>query len=384
MYINSLRMVSFALKLKGRTYNIFNKIKRKLRYQLGTLLYQILLQNNSYSVKFAYFLLCQLKMIRTWDPWIMKKGNEYHAFCLASFITEEPFWMTGIILHLVSKDLEKWSFADVTLQPDDCQWRNGRILAGSCVEENNKFYLFYSASPQKPNILTERIGLAVSNNLQNWEQQLDVLIVLDYKIYANSRRTDSIYEHCQCRDPYVLKCDVTNQYYLIFTTAISDAHEHYRGCVGLAVSQSIDGPYKLLKPLLFPHLHEEINNGIFYELERPQLIIKNGKYYLFFSAWGHSINPNALDYYSELNLDKSALYCYVSDSLDGLYKHVSEFKIVPGSEKTGMYGTNFLQDENGEWFAYGWYLERFTCEISRKFRVNWDADIPRILIPNQD
>jgi hypothetical protein len=39
---------------------------------------------------------------------------------------------------------------DVSVQPDDYQWRNGRILAGTCVEENNKFYLFYSASPQKP------------------------------------------------------------------------------------------------------------------------------------------------------------------------------------------------------------------------------------------
>ncbi|MBW4477258.1 MAG: glycoside hydrolase family 68 protein [Tolypothrix brevis GSE-NOS-MK-07-07A] len=384
MYINSLKLVSSALKIKCKISNIHKKIKNKLRYQLGILLYEILLQNQRYTVILAYFLLCKLKMIRTWDPWIMKKGNEYHAFCLASFITEEPFWMTGVILHLVSKDLEKWSFTDVTMQPDDCQWRNGRILAGSCVEENNKFYLFYSASPQKPNILIESIGMAVSDDLRTWQQQPDVLIVLDYKIYANSQRTDTIYEHCQCRDPYLVKCDVKNQYYLIFSTAISDAHHHFRGCIGLAVSQSIDGPYQLLKPLLFPHVNDETNNGIFYELERPQLIIKNGKYYLFFSAWGHTINPKASENYSELNLDKSALYCYVSDSLDGLYKPVPEFKIVPGSEKTGMYGTNFLQDEDGEWFAYGWYLETFTCEIGRKFPVIWDTEIPRILIPNQD
>jgi hypothetical protein len=54
----------------------------------------------------------------------------------------------------------------------------------------------------------ESIGLAVSNDLRSWQQQPDVLIALDYRIYGNSKRNDTTDEHCQCRDPYILKCNV--------------------------------------------------------------------------------------------------------------------------------------------------------------------------------
>ena len=73
----------------------------------------------------------------------------------------------------------------------------------------------------------------------------------------------------------------------------------------------------------------------------------------------------------------------MADTLEGPFIPLS-IPIVPGSGKTGLYGTNFLQDEEGNWFAYGWYPENFTFEISRKFRVIWDDEIPKILVPDKD
>lgn len=55
--------------------------------------------------------------------------------------------------------------------------------------------------------------------------------------------------------------------------------------------------------------------------------------------------------------------------------------IIPGSGKTGLYGTNFLQSEKGDWLAYGWYTKSYTLELGCKFPVVWDDEIPRIVVP---
>jgi beta-fructofuranosidase len=229
----------------------------------------------------------------------------------------------------------------------------------------------------------ESIALAVSKDCQNWQKTPETLIVPDNNIYGSSTTFVPLLKHRQCRDPYILKCHLTNQYYLIFSSVVSKGHPLYRGCVGLAVSQSIEGPYKLLQPLLYPQVNE-LDEGIFYELERPQIIFKDGKYYLFFSAWVHTINPKAINYYSHLDLSDSCIYCYTSDRIEGPFLPSSEFLFVPGSEKTGLYGTNFLQDEEGRWFAYGWYPQSFTYEVTRKFPVIWDMEVPRILVSGEN
>ncbi|QDL09319.1 beta-fructosidase [Brasilonema octagenarum UFV-E1] len=331
------------------------------------------------------YLLNKRHLIRIWDPWIVKNSDEYILFSLASLAFYEPFWSEGIILQFVSKDLKRWSLKNYALKPDKCEWRNGRMLAGSCVQENDKFYLFYSASPKAPNLLMETIGLAVSQDCYNWQRHKssEVLIVPDNNIYGSCTTFGCLLEHRQCRDPYIFKCHLTNQYYLIFSAVVPKGHPLYRGCVGLAVSQSIEGPYKLLQPLLYPQLNE-LDEGIFYELERPQIIFKNGKYYLFFSAWMHTINPKAINYYNHLDLSDSCIYCYTCDTIEGSFMRSSEFIFVPGSEKTGLYGTNFIQDEEGRWFAYGWYPESFTYEVSRKFPVIWDMEVPRIIVSGEN
>jgi beta-fructofuranosidase len=329
------------------------------------------------------YLLNKQYLIRIWDPWVLKNGDEYKLFRLASLAFYEPFWSEGIILQSVSKDLNRWSSMGVALKPDKSQWRNGRMLAGCCVQENEQFYLFYSASPKSPDLMIESIGLAVSKDGSTWQKTSEALLVPDNNIYGSCTNFISLLEHRQCRDPYVFKCYITNQYYLIFTAVIPNSNPFFRGCVGLAVSQSIEGPYKLLSPLLCPQI-DGTDECIFYEIERPQIIYKNEKYYLFFSAWLHSLNPKAINYYSHLDLSDSCLYCYISETIEGPFMPSSEFVFVPGSEKTGLYGTNFLQDEEGRWFAYGWYPKSFSCEVTRKFPVVWDMEVPRILVSSKN
>lgn len=205
------------------------------------------------------------------------------------------------------------------------------------------------------------------------------LIVPDYKYYGSSRSLFSEEIHQQFRDPYIFKCHLTNQYQLIFSATSTNCSSLFRGCIGRATSQSIEGRYVLSEPLLYPVIGD-CNEGAFYEIERAQIILNGRKYYLLFSAWMHTINPKLLDIYKEFDVTDSSLYCYTSDDLEGPFVPLK--MPIAGSGLTGLYGTNFAQDMDGNWFAYGWYPKTFTFEVSPKFQVIWDDEVPKILVPS--
>nr|MBA2748712.1 glycoside hydrolase family 68 protein [Tatlockia sp.] len=176
--------------------------------------------------------------------------------------------------------------------------------------------------------------------------------------------------HFHWRDPYIFKDDKTGNYYM-FICASSKAIGNFQGCIGLAVSDKIVGPYKLLPPAI-----EAPTNAIdwpYYHMERPQVIYKDGKYHLFFSCFKMLMNPKWLEKLAHKKITNSSLYWYISDNVTGSYKPANDDFIVSGSEKTGMYGTNFLQisTPSEKLIAYGWYHRLHTLAVSQRFQVNW-------------
>jgi hypothetical protein len=89
-------------------------------------------------------------------------------------------------------------------------------------------------------------------------------------------------------------------------------------------------------------------------------------------------NPKWLQKLKHKRISNSSLYWYISDNITGSYKPVNDDEsIVIGSEKTGMYGTNFLQISTApeEYIAYGWYHRIHALAVSPAFRGIWqDAD----------
>jgi beta-fructofuranosidase len=75
-------------------------------------------------------------------------------------------------------------------------------------------------------------------------------------------------------------------------------------------------------------------------------------------------------------ITNSSLYWYTSDQIHGLYQPINKDNfVVIDSEKTGMYGTNFLQISTNpeEYLAYGWYHRLHSLEVSKAFRVIWNT-----------
>ncbi|MBW4506245.1 MAG: glycoside hydrolase family 68 protein [Scytonematopsis contorta HA4267-MV1] len=318
----------------------------------------------------------------SWDPWILKDGDIYRLFYLVGPRDSVTWWIEGTIHGAISKDMKSWKNIGIVLDADpNNAWESGRMLAGCARKEDGVNYLFYSAAGQGEEIMNEGIGLATSLDGLHWERHSNKQLVksdCEHLWYGRFKRQmgERIFDHHQWRDPYVVKDSQSGKYYMFICAYLNQGGEGlFRGCVGVAVADNIAGPYELLPPAAAPFV-EGTKESPFYEMERPQVIYRNGKYHLFFSCWTTWLNPKWLEKVGTDNITDSSLYWYVSDSITGPFEPVSEKPIVTGSEKTGIYGTNFFPapDNPEEFIAYGWYYRRMTLATAAVHQVRWDND----------
>lgn len=308
-----------------------------------------------------------------WDPWILKDGDVYRLFYLKGLEGQNPWWTISKICGAISTDLEHWQDLGTLLEPEPANdWESGRVCAGCSYKEDGVYYLFYSAGGKEPpHLRNEAIGLATSTDGLHFSRYSHSPLLTaedDHPWYGRSNWT----EHFHWRDPYIFKDHKTGSYYM-FICASSKVPGNFQGCVGLAVADKISGPYKLLPPAVEAPM-DAAEDWPYYHMERPQVIYKNGKYHLFCSCFKMLMNQKWLQKVNHKRITNSSLYWYISDSITGPYKPVNNDDfIVRGSEKTGMYGTNFLEisPDGEEVIAYGWYHRLHALQVSRAFRVIW-------------
>jgi beta-fructofuranosidase len=303
-----------------------------------------------------------------WDPWILKDGNVYRLFYLRGLAEQTPWWIVSKMCGAISTDLIHWQDIGTILEPEPANdWEAGRIFAGCTYKENGIYYLFYSAAGNEHH---EAIGLATSSDGLHFSRYSN-----NYLLKPDDN--DPWYGLWDCtghfhwRDPYIFKDD-TGKYYM-FICARAKAPGNFSGCIGLAVADKIEGPYKILPPAVKVPV-DAAEEWFYYHMERPQVIYKDGKYHLFFSSFKMYMNPKWLQKIDSKRVTNSSLYWYVSDTMEGPYLPVNNDDfIVKGSETTGMYGTNFLQvsTDPEEWIAYGWYHRLHALAVSQAFRVGW-------------
>jgi len=305
-----------------------------------------------------------------WDPWILKDGDVYRLFYLKGLEGQTPWWTISEICGAISADLEHWQDLGSILKPDPAKdWESGRVCAGCTYKEDGVYYLFYSAGGKElPYLRNEAIGLATSTDGLHFSRfsSQPLLMPEDDDIwYGRSHWTG----HLHWRDPYIFK---DHDRYYMFICASSRVPGNYQGCVGLAVADSIAGPYNLLPPAVEAPV--DAGDWPYYHMERPQVIYKGGKYHLFFSCFKMFMNPEWLKKLKHKRVTNSSLYWYIADDIAGPYTPVDEKEyIVIGSEKTGLYGINFLETSSGqeEYIAYGWYHRLHALEVSQTFRAVW-------------
>lgn len=317
-----------------------------------------------------------------WDPWILKDDDVYRLFYLRGPAGQTPWWTVSHICGAVSADMRQWQDLGSILEPNLANdWESGRICAGCTYKEDGVYYLFYSAGGTKTHLRNEAIGLATSVDGVHFSRHHQCLLQPDDHDpwYGRSNWTG----HFHWRDPYIFKDHQTGKYYM-FICASSKTPGNFQGCVGLAVADKISGPYELRSPVLSTPI-DTADNWPYYHVERPQVIYKHGLYHLFFSCFKQFFNPKWLQQ-TKQRITNSSLYWYISDKIEGPYQPISQDAfVVKGSEKTGMYGTNFLQvsTEPEELIAYGWYHRLYALAVSQTFHIRWQNPSPGPL-PNLD
>ncbi|NEP17154.1 MAG: family 43 glycosylhydrolase [Leptolyngbya sp. SIO4C1] len=309
-----------------------------------------------------------------WDPWIVSVEDGYRAFYLSGQPNQVPWWKTSWIGAAASPDLKQWTDLGPVLEPlKDEGWESGRLFAGSCDRKDGRYYLFYSAASAE-HYTQEKIGLATSVDGLTWQRRPTPLLSLasDISWYGPCNRTG----HLHWRDPAVIQDEVSQKYYLYFCASLA-LPGAYQGGLGLAVADDLAGPYQLLPPAIGPI--ENANDWPFYHLERPQILSIAGRYHLFFSCFKEFVNPQWLARVGADRVTDSTLYWYIADRLTGPFEPAAELPTVPGSEKTGLYGTQFFAPQKRvlppcQQMVYGWYHRTYRLAISQEYRALWQGD----------
>jgi levansucrase len=144
------------------------------------------------------------------------------------------------------------------------------------------------------------------------------------------------------RDPFRFDDPATGLSSLLFTGSLAAARDRdFNGVVGIATARGRDddddggggpGDWELLDPLLTA---DGVNN----ELERPHVVVHQGRYHLFFSTQARTFAPGVLG--------PTGLYGFVGDALLGPYQPLNGSGLVlrnPPAEPFQAYSWLVLGD----------------------------------------
>lgn len=293
--------------------------------------------------------------VHVWDTWLLRDEHGAVAtvdgfrvlFSLTAPVELLPGKRHDVarIRYFYSRDGREWHSGGVVF---DGEALGQRQWAGSALYRDGDLYVFYTAAGDegaKDLTYSQRIAAGHGGTIAAtadgvvvegpWRHE--VLLEPDGEYYETEAQSRGmVYTF---RDPWFFTDPATGETTLLFEANVpvpegSDAcggdphRQEFNGCVGVAVSPSGDPLEWELRP---PILDAVCVNQ---ELERPHLVVLDGRYYLFVSSHMHTFAPGIRGY--------DALYGFVADSLRGEYRPLNG---------TGLVVTN---PANAPFQAYSW------------------------------
>lgn len=304
-----------------------------------------------------------------WDTWPLQDKNGHPAvvngfkiiFALSvpNDVLPGKRHDTAEIHYFYSKDGKSWEAGGPVFKDGDAL--GSRQWAGSAiVHKDGKLQLFYTATGEKnetqlsydQRLATATAEISTTKNgvaFKNWSQH-KIILEADGKYYQTNEQTGPEESSYAFRDPYFFQDPKTGEEYLLFEAnsagKLEDRtykHEYigseaflqnhvspesskaFNGSIGIAKATDKDlSKFKLLPPVLEANY---VND----ELERPSVIVKGNKYYLFAKTHSEKFAPG---------LDApEGLYGFTSDSLIGGYQPLNESGLVIANPTDNPYQT---------------------------------------------
>jgi beta-fructofuranosidase len=221
-----------------------------------------------------------------WDFWLARDGPDYHLFYLQALraLKEERLrhW-NATVGHAVSQNLVDWQVLPDALAPSPPgtgAWDDYTTWTGSVIHHEGRWHMFYTGGRRAEGGLVQRIGLATSKDLLHWEKHpANPLIEVDPRWYET---LDTEIWHDQAwRDPWIFHHPRSDDFHALITARVNHGPPDGRGVIAHARSEDLLH-WEVRPPLTEP--------GDYGQMEVPQLIHAQGRYYLIFCTadWTHS------------------------------------------------------------------------------------------------
>ena len=196
------------------------------------------------------------------DVTMILHNDIYHLFHL--IIPNQDY-----IAHAVSADGLNWRrVKNALFVGDPGNWDDDMLWTMHVCECNGHFEMYYTGLERKDRGSISKIGLAISDDLYNWQKINDTVFPCGpsapyYETYDNNPR-----QWLSFRDPF--RYDHNGKtFFLICTRAVAGPVSR-RGCVGLA--ELLNGEILFHPPLHYPRVYDDVECPCVFEL--------NGRHYL--------------------------------------------------------------------------------------------------------
>ncbi len=312
-----------------------------------------------------------------WDPALVFNGEYWFLYALAAEqeVNAENYFMVYSYIHgFRSTDLENWE----DLGPVITSAQDGQTMcAAIAVVEDQTVYLFYSKTVQAYSDyhLDQRVFLAKSDNGKDFTEVDDFSLPPDKKQYETQCYHPQTNEMLFAwRDPYVLKDPKTGLYYAF--VCAGGFRWGVAPNIAIATCETIDGNYRALAPAIY--YETDVNGSEIIpipELERPQVIFHNNKYYLYLSCYLKHMNPSFVKECEArgIQITDSCRYQFVADHIEGPYRLDQDKIMIESSAQTDLYcGLFARENEHSPFVMVGWNTERFELEVRQDHQLVMD------------
>lgn len=305
-----------------------------------------------------------------WDVWFAHDGERHHAYYLQAprpLAEPEARHDLAEVGHATSTDLVHWHEQPVAFRAGPAgTWDDRSIFTGSVLQLDGRAHLFYTSTCRREGGLVQRIGHAVSSDLQTFRRVGDGPILEADPLWYET--TGGPYDEVHWRDPWAVVG--AGRVHLFLTARTRGGTWDERGTIALATSEDMV-TWTVHPPVVVP--------GDFWLLEVPQVLQRHGRWWMIAAT-----NPrwHAASRLGRLGHDRArgGLVVYVADQICGPYTLARDAFLV-GDHAGTHYTGKIIATATGDVLVVSRFLDDdggFLGALADPVPVTWGPDGPRI------
>ncbi len=272
-----------------------------------------------------------------WDMWqiadgdgrtVMADGRSWWFFLLTPQLPDPDDRHDAARIRLTSHGADGWrdhgdAFPD-GFTPGSREWSGSAVLAADGVT----LAMYFTASGRRgqgrtfEQRLFETVGRFEDGRVGDWSVPVES-VAADGATYLRADQAQAVDGRIKgFRDPGYFRDPVDGVEYLLFVGSAGWVDDVHDGIVGVARRAAPDRPWQLAAPLV-----EAI--GVNSELERPHIVVRDGRYYLFWSTQAKRFAPGTGA--------PNGLYGMVATSMAGPWVPLNGSGLVAGNPARAPY-----------------------------------------------